>query len=1209
MLNKISTLAIVVFAATTTSFAQMRSIVFEPVAIHSGAYADGVNLDGYITFDMYAYMTNETDILEKIYSIDDGTPGTLDASDTHFDFLGNVFQHEMAGHTGAMNDCGLWGANPSMQFDSYMTFDDTTQCAIDNPFNETMVIPDAATVISTFEGPANGNYFDGGNFWMDDGELWRVCDPELPTAGPDLKIRIARITTNNSFSGYLKTKTCCFNTCTPPPIDMFCQDTIIVGMDTTFVLCSGGFFACNFECYPNLIDNTVLIEEEIQCYGETATVAIGNGETPYSISNTFTNEEVSVGSLNPTYQLPFGCYSVVFEDDEGCVGAGATCIFQPPPLEISAEGIGTSCGFGWDGSICITASGGTPPYTYSSDYGGSGNDPCIYGLPCGTYEATVTDANGCTESTIVDVWCGDYQPEIQVVDLQPESCPGACDGSMSVDVYSYSNWTLTLMDDFGNFIGGADGFGFDSFLYENLCAGGYNIEVWAGPDCFDIAYVEIEGGEGLTYQATPGATSCPGACDGTLALSPDAGMNWSFEILFDGNPYSTFDNVNAGDLLFVEDLCAGDYEIIPSTPDGCAPPSTVTIEEGEEPEVAFFWQDDICAGECIGFAGYAVISGGDPLDFTCYDDLGNTYDPNVLCAGNYTCQVSFAGGCFAEETFEIVEGEIPVIIPATTTDIPGGDCDGAVEFEIIGGVGPFFVECFDEDLVSYDGTALCAGDYDCWLTDVNGCVFIAEVVIEEGAGFSADISSSDVTCSGWCDGFLCVENVSTPCGGPVVVDCSGGTYTPDGCDSNPGFFDLCPGEYTITVTDTECGQSMDFGPFVISEPPPFVISILTQDVTCAGAGDGTIEVSCSGGNEPVVIDPPGAECPTVITGLSGGEYIYTATDAAGCISEFNAVINEPEPLFLVPTTTAESCAGACDGTLEVEVFGGQEPYIVLVDGDPIELVGGNMCAGSYEVCVFDLAGCMYCELVEIDSPPGMVINIQTNKSTCEGMFDGSAQFLIQGGEGEYQITLNPEDIDLNALQSGEYEIHVVDENQCEVSESFVIEDEFERFLIDVLTTPETCWNTKDGMASAHTFGGVEPFSYLWDDPLQQITPIAHSLEAYAEYTVEITDGNGCVQGETITFEPSEGCFFVSTGITPNGDGSNDHWLIGGLDQFPEASVQVYNRWGQLIYESRGYADPWDGTYNNRKVAQADYFYVITYQDDLEPLTGTISVKY
>ncbi|MCB0400725.1 MAG: HYR domain-containing protein, partial [Flavobacteriales bacterium] len=79
-------------------------------------------------------------------------------------------------------------------------------------------------------------------------------------------------------------------------------------------------------------------------------------------------------------------------------------------------------------------------------------------------------------------------------------------------------------------------------------------------------------------------------------------------------------------------------------------------------------------------------------------------------------------------------------------------------------------------------------------------------------------------------------------------------------------------------------------------------------------------------------------------------------------------------------------------------------------------------------------------------------------------------------------------------------------------------------------------------------------------------------------------------------------------FTPNGDGKNDLWNIKGIEEFPDAIVQVFNRWGDIVYESSaGYTDPWDGTYNGAEVPVSTYFYIIKLDSSTEGLTGTINI--
>tara|TARA_R110002050_G_scaffold264536_1_gene405413 strand:- start:22051 stop:24735 length:2685 start_codon:yes stop_codon:yes gene_type:complete len=79
-------------------------------------------------------------------------------------------------------------------------------------------------------------------------------------------------------------------------------------------------------------------------------------------------------------------------------------------------------------------------------------------------------------------------------------------------------------------------------------------------------------------------------------------------------------------------------------------------------------------------------------------------------------------------------------------------------------------------------------------------------------------------------------------------------------------------------------------------------------------------------------------------------------------------------------------------------------------------------------------------------------------------------------------------------------------------------------------------------------------------------------------------------------------------FTPNGDGKNDLWNIAGKENYPDMKVKVFNRWGDLMFESgTGYETPWDGKYNNAEAPAATYYYVIMLGNDEEDLSGTINI--
>lgn len=114
-----------------------------------------------------------------------------------------------------------------------------------------------------------------------------------------------------------------------------------------------------------------------------------------------------------------------------------------------------------------------------------------------------------------------------------------------------------------------------------------------------------------------------------------------------------------------------------------------------------------------------------------------------------------------------------------------------------------------------------------------------------------------------------------------------------------------------------------------------------------------------------------------------------------------------------------------------------------------------------------------------------------------------------------------------------------------------------------------------------------------------------------EYTVTANVGpcNDIEAQVTVVVGPP---ITVPNTITPNGDGINDNWRIPGIGQFPNAQITVFDRWGQVVYKDIGYARPWDGTNNGRRLPTATYYYVIELNSDvieIAPISGSITLVH
>jgi len=119
------------------------------------------------------------------------------------------------------------------------------------------------------------------------------------------------------------------------------------------------------------------------------------------------------------------------------------------------------------------------------------------------------------------------------------------------------------------------------------------------------------------------------------------------------------------------------------------------------------------------------------------------------------------------------------------------------------------------------------------------------------------------------------------------------------------------------------------------------------------------------------------------------------------------------------------------------------------------------------------------------------------------------------------------------------------------------------------------------------------------------TPVA-SPDAETVYTVTVTSDNGCVLTDDILVKVVDDLVIPNT-FTPNGDGINDTWVIRYLESFPTVDVKVFNRFGAQVFNSTGYKNPWDGSYNGDFLMPGVYYYIITTPISPKPYSGYITI--
>ena len=150
-------------------------------------------------------------------------------------------------------------------------------------------------------------------------------------------------------------------------------------------------------------------------------------------------------------------------------------------------------------------------------------------------------------------------------------------------------------------------------------------------------------------------------------------------------------------------------------------------------------------------------------------------------------------------------------------------------------------------------------------------------------------------------------------------------------------------------------------------------------------------------------------------------------------------------------------------------------------------------------------------------------------------------------------------------------------------------------LAEAMTINPIAFNTgcdqDNGTANIEITGGIGPFSYFWNTVPVQTTQTAANLSS-GTYTITVTDSGGCTQSGIVTIEKE--CFvYIPTAFTPNGNGNNDVFKIISIG-IEQLQLNIFNRWGELIYQTNDKDKGWDGSYKNKQAPENIYIWKANY---------------
>jgi gliding motility-associated-like protein len=966
--------------------------------------------------------------------------------------------------------------------------------------------------------------------------------------------------------------------------------------------------------------------------------------------------DVLNGSGNYTYNwLPSTCFPIfagantqdianlnacsytveVTDNVSGCTATETFTLVAPEVMTLSLQpssfgvsGYFTSCSDANDGTIQVFVTGGTPdpvafaPYNYLFDWvtdcsevdpAGYGNDPNSdfqANLPGGTYGVNVTDANGCLATTCVDLLPPDpiaSAPVIEHIDCDTET------GSITPNITGGpQGYIFTWLGNIGTNSPNAP-------ILTDLEAGTYTLYVAAdiGTNCLDtFTYVINETlAPEITIEGLNG-TTCFESCDGDVTFIITQGVS-PYVVTVDGNTVT-----GNGNSYLVDQLCIGSHTIIVTDDVGCSSSTTFVTDGPDEivVDITSLVQDpnqffDIqCYGDSTGSLIADATGGTGTYSYEWTDDLlnviGNTAQIDNLTAGTYCVTVTDESGCEMSACYTLTQPDAPLTVTYTTSiyhELYQVSCpdatDGSIDLTVSGGTPGYSFNWLgaDVDPSSEDQTGLGVGLYQVLVIDTNSCTMTLDITLTAppatliGATLSTFDGGFNVSCNGACNGTI-DANILSPYSGYTL-----GWNGPNGFVSVDEDLDnLCAGDYTITVADSlGCIYT---NTFAIVEPDPLVV-VINPQLNCE-TGELTLCASATGGSGTYTFVWNEGSSTACIIVDEDGEYCVVVTDSNGCTTEVCFTADASAPFTASQITTPATC-GLCNGAIDVTVNGGTGSYDFTWTGNvtsPGAEDQASLCAGAYSVTITDDNNCSITLNTQVQD--GSPIDMQLNGSNipCFGENTGTVTATLTNAvdpviatwvDANNNVVSNG--LTASNLPAGTYIFTYTDANGCtdsgtaSVTESGALDIEAVLSSFGEYNISEP--DGSDGSIAVTVTGGTTPYTYEWTPAVGGTDDNEVSGLIAGNYSLTVVDENGCTIDTLFTLTEPD-ALGLPTGISPNGDGMNDFYVIPGVLKCTDNTFKVFNRWGNKVYEKDDYANEWYGQATDGGVLADGTYFVI-----------------
>lgn len=777
-------------------------------------------------------------------------------------------------------------------------------------------------------------------------------------------------------------------------------------------------------------------------------------------------------SNGSTFQNPSGLtagtYTVTVTDANLCTASFSSVVSQPSAIALSLTAQPGSCNAN-NGSISSSVSGGTPGYTYLWNTGASAS--LLAGLAAGNYTLTVTDQNGCTRSQSVLV-TNTGNPIVALVLRTNVSCNGGSNGSLDIGLsggsppYSYlwSNGALTQD-------------------ISNLSVGSYTVTVTDQNFCTGTANFNITQPTLITSSASSTPVSCNGGSNGAINLTAGGGTP--------GYSY-LWSNGFAGE--DPSGLTAGSYLVTITDANGCTRNRTVNVSQPS----AIIANSTSTQTGCGTSTGTATVSasGGVPGYSFLWNTGGTSTTITGLSIGIYAVTVTDLNGCTRQTSTSVSATNGPNI---TNVVITNSSCVGASNGGVnisLGGSGiPPFTYLWSNGANTQDITGVPTGTYTVTVTDNNSCTVSSSYFVGQATPISATSVITNVNCNSASTGSI----VLTVAGGstPYSYQWSNGSTTKN-------LNNIPAGTYTVTITDNNaCFISQSF---TVTQNAQITLSAALTNPLCNGSGNGSINLSVSGGTPGYTYQWSNGFTGQDPTGLASGSYSVTVTDVNSCTRNASYSLTNPSIISITTTTAPDTC-GRVKGSVSASASGATPPYTYLWNTGATQATISNLSAGAYTLTVTDFNGCTRVRTVTVGNLNGPSIsNAVIDSVSCFGDNDGRVNITVAGGASPYSYSWSSGQTsqDLINVTANTYNVTVTDQNGCTTSGTYTVQQPAQ-IQVSIGATPSTC-GSANGSLQAVAVGGVPGYLYLWSNGASSA---ANLNIAGGNYTLTVTDFNGC----------------------------------------------------------------------------------------------------